>query len=88
MTTDGIFLAQLMQDQRCGLHWSYPQFPDSDTLKKTSMQDEHFLGEFQRTKFDGRGKVPCSGAEVAGRRGVRFFQAAGVSREEDCAAED
>ena len=78
MTTDGIFLAQLMQDQRCGLHWSYPKFPDSDTLKKTSMQDEHFLGEFQRTKFDGRdalaivcGKTHASIIEVGGLEGAR-----------------
>ena len=78
MTADGIFLAQLMQDQRCGLHWSYPQFPDSDTLKKTSMQDEHFLGEFQRTKFDGRdalaivcGKTHASIIEVGGLEGAR-----------------
>lgn len=78
MTTDGIFLAQLMQDQRCGLHWSYAHFPDSDTLKKTSMQDEHFLGEFQRTKFDGRdalaivcGKTHASIIEVGGLEGAR-----------------
>ena len=78
MTADGIFLAQLMQDQRCGLHWSYPQFPDSDTLKKTSMQDEHFLGEFQRTKFDGRdalaivcGKTHASVIEIGGLERAR-----------------
>ena len=78
MTADGIFLAQLMQDQRCGLHWSYAHFPDSDTLKKTSMQDEHFLGEFQRTKFDGRdalaivcGKTHASIIEVGGLEGAR-----------------
>ena len=78
MTADGIFLAQLMQDQRCGLPWTQPEIPDSDTLKKTSMQDEHFLGEFQRTKFDGRdalamvcGKTHASIIEIGGLEKAR-----------------
>lgn len=78
MSADGVFLAQIMQDQRCGLHWSYPRFPDSDTLKKTSMQDEHFLGEFQRTRFNGRdalvivcGKTHASVIEIGGLEKAR-----------------
>ena len=78
MTADGIFLAQLMQDQRCGLPWNQKSIPDSDTLKKTSMQDEHFLGQFQRTKFDGRdalamvcGKTHASVIEIGGLEGAR-----------------
>ena len=44
------------------------------------MQDEHFLGEFQRTKFDGRdalamvcGKTHASIIEIGGRMGGDFI---------------